>query len=197
MGEWSVGRRAFVLNGSSAAGDAPDRISRLLDAALSEQGWQVDRMDVHSARIRPCLACSACAFRRPGECVLVDDGRDIPRLMAQADLFAFVSAIRFGGYPGPAKRAFERTLPNVHPCFTRYHGEMHHRLRYSHRPFMVFVGWQSQADEEAGALYRRLAQRNTLNFQTSHRAVVVQGDPDYEGLKEELGDLVSAVEVRA
>lgn len=185
-----------MLNGSSVAGDPPDRISDTLEQSLSEQGWHVDRMNVHTARIRPCLACSACAFRRPGQCVLVDDGREIPRLMAQADLFAFVTAVRFGGYPAAAKRALERTLPVVHPCFTRYRGEMHHKLRYPRRPFMLFLGWLPNANDEARSLYSRLAERNALNYQTSYRVLVLEGEPDKDALEQELAELLRSLEVR-
>ncbi len=183
-----------MLNGSSVAGDSPDRISESLEQALSAQGWHVHRMDVHSARIRPCLACSACAFRRPGQCVLVDDGQEIPRLLAQADLFAFVSAVRFGGYPAAAKRALERTLPVVHPCFTRYHGEMHHKLRYPRRPFMLFVGWLPRADDAARCLYSRLAERNALNYQTDHKALVVEGQLEQDVLQRELTEVLGSLE---
>ncbi|MFO8034198.1 MAG: NAD(P)H-dependent oxidoreductase [Candidatus Bipolaricaulota bacterium] len=190
-------RKAFLLNGSSVAGDPPDRISEALEHALLGEGLAVKRMDVHSARIRPCLACGACAFRRPGECVVVDDGRDIPRLWAQADIFAFVSGIRFGGYPAAAKRALERTLPVVHPCFTRYRGEMHHRLRYPRRPFMLFVGWQPNADPETRSLYHRLTERNATNYQTSHRALVMEDELDQETLEQEMSELVHALEGQA
>ncbi len=188
-------RQAFVLNGSSVAGSPPDLIGQALAHALCDQGWRVSKMDVHSSRILPCLACSACAFRRPGECALADDGRDIPRLMARAHLFAFVSEVRFGGYPAAAKRALERTLPVVHPCFTRYQGEMHHRLRYPRRPFMLFVGWQPQDDPEARSLYTRLAERNAVNYQADHRAVVLRGQLQPETLAEDIGKLMEEMEV--
>jgi len=182
------------LNGSGVAGDPPDRISEVLEQAMGSEGWAVRRMDVHSALIRPCLACGACSFRRPGECVIVDDGRDIPRLMAQSRLFAFVTGIRFGGYPATAKRALERTLPVVHPYFTRYQGEMHHRLRYPHRPFMLFVGWQPEPDPETRSLYHRLAERNATNYQARHRALVVEGEPDRGELEQELTALLRSTE---
>ncbi len=114
--------------------------------------------------------------------------------MAQSQLFAFVTGIRFGGYPSAAKRALERTLPVVHPSFTRYQGEMHHRLRYPRRPFMLFVGWQPEEDSEARALYHRLAERNATNYQTNHRALVVEGEPDQDELKHKLAALVCSVE---
>ncbi len=188
-------RRAFILNGSTTPGDPPDRISVGLDRSLRDLEWHVDRMDVHWARIGPCRVCNACAFRTPGECTLSDDGREIPRLMAQSDLLALVSRIRFGGYPATAKRALERTLPNVHPLFMIYRGEMHHRLRYPRRPFLLFVGWQPAADPEARHLYIRLTERNAINFQAEHRTAVLEGDlPPAElhralaGLLRELGE---------
>ncbi len=150
-------------------------------------------MDFHAAKIGACRVCNACAFRTPGECVVRDDGRDIPRLMAQSDLFAFVSGIRFGGYPAAAKRVFERTLPNVHPLFMMYRGEMHHRLRYPRRPFMLFVGWQPSADPEARLLYTRLTERNAINFQTDHRTVVLEGDLTAAALDRELMALACEV----
>ncbi len=193
MGDADFPRRAFVLNGSSSPGDTPDRIGVGLARHLAARGWHVDRMDVHTARIGMCRVCNACAFKTPGECALRDDGRDIPRLMAQSDLFAFVSGIRFGGYPAAAKRAFERTLPNVHPLFMMYRGEMHHRLRYARRPFLLFVGWQPSADPETRLLYTRLTERNAINFQTGHRTVVLEGDFTPEALDRELAEFVGEV----
>ncbi len=193
MGDGTCPRRAFVLNGSDSTGDMPDRISAALARHLVDRGWHVDRMDVHTAEIGVCRVCNACAFKTPGECALRDDGRDIPRLMAQSDLFAFVSGIRFGGYPAAAKRALERTLPNVHPLFMLYRGEMHHRLRYPRRPFMLFVGWQPAADPEARLLYTRLTERNAINFQTEHRTVVLEGELSAAELDRELTAVAGAV----
>jgi len=190
MGDGTCPRRAFVLNGSDSPGDMPDRISAALARYLLDRGWHADRMDVHTAQIGMCRVCNACAFKTPGECALRDDGRDVPRLMAQSDLFAFVSGIRFGGYPAAAKRALERTLPNVHPLFMVYRGEMHHRLRYAHRPYLVFVGWQPFPDAEARCLYTRLTERNAINFQADHRTVVLEGDLAPEALDRELAELV-------
>ncbi len=188
-----TGKRAFVLNGSSVQGDPTDCISRALEQTLSAHGWETERMDVHSTRIRPCMVCSACAFRMPGECALIDEGRDIPRYLAQAEVFAFVVGIRFGGYPAAAKRALERTLPVVHPCFERYRGEMHHRLRYPRHPFMLFVGWQPAPDEAARALYTRLTERNALNYQAEHRTLVLSGEPSAEQLNKTMESLVRSI----
>ncbi len=190
MGTGTSLPRAFVLNGSCSPGDVPDRISAGLARHLMDRGWHVDQMDVHTARIGMCRVCNACAFRTPGECALRDDGREIPRLMAQSDLFAFVSEIRFGGYPAAAKRALERTLPTVHPLFMVYRGEMHHRLRYTRRPLLVFVGWQASPDPEARLLYTRLTERNAINFQADHRTVVLEGDLAPEALDRELAEIM-------
>lgn len=188
--------RAFILDGARAAAEHPADLAAALATVLAARGYTVETVAVRDARIAPCAACGGCGFRTPGECVIDDDGRTVARLAVQADLWAIVTAVAFGGPSAMAKKALERTLPDVHPLFERRGGEMHHRLRYPRPPFMLFLGWQETADDGDAAVFADFAARHALNWGAAHRALVVPGRPG-GGLERILHAQVDTLEVPA
>ncbi len=167
--------KAFIINGARDKYEITHLVSDHLDKILQSYGWHVDVLNVHDLKIGPCRGCDGCGFKSPGQCGQKDDGEVIARLHAQCHLMALVSTVTFGGYSAMAKKAFERTMPNVHPYFMKYQGELHHRLRYPLHPRLLILGWQRERDDDSRRIFKHLAQRNALNFQAKHQVEVLTG----------------------
>jgi len=158
--------------------------SETIAAVLKNNGWNTRMLTVRNASVLPCTACNGCSERRIGECVIQDDGAEIAEHAATSDLFIILSEVTFGGLSSLAKRAFERTLPNILPYFTMYRKELHHVLRYPRRPHMLFLGWLPEPDEQQEILFHRFTERSAVNFMTTHKTVVFHGCHIQEQLEE-------------
>ncbi len=184
--------RAFIISGARDAADPTAALGRKTAEGLRAKGWEVDLFEVWEKKVGYCRACGTCGDKTPGICALKDDGRTVIERTAECDLMVFVSAVAFGGYSAAAKRAVERTMPNIHPLFLRHRGEFHHRMRYAKHPSLLVVGWQPGPDDEAAAIFLKLGERNALNYLSPGcGGLVVSGSPDAPDVD---GRLASAVE---
>lgn len=183
-------KAAFILDGAGSKDEFTHSIGEAFARLLRERGWRAEPFIVCEKRIHPCVGCSSCAFRTPGICIFQDDGQDLPRHQAECDLMAIVTTLSFGGFSSTTKRAFERTMPYIHPCFVTYQGEMHHRLRYSNRPPIIYLGWQPKTDEISAGIFSKLAERSARNLQTRHAELVVSEKPAQEELSRLLSSFI-------
>jgi len=184
--------RAFIIDGARDAADPTAVLGRKTADSLLAKGWDVDLFNVREKKVAFCRACGTCGDKTPGLCALKDDGRTVAERTAECDLMVFVSGVTFGGYSAAAKRAVERTMPNIHPLFLKHRGEFHHRMRYKKHPALLAIGWQSGQDDEAAAIFLKLGERNALNFLSpGYGGLVVSGSPDAPDVD---GRLASAVE---
>ena len=159
------------------------------------KGWEADRLVLRESRVSQCLACDGCAERTIGECVLKDDGSSIARSSVHCSLFVVMTRVVFGGYSSQLKGGFERTLPNILPFFTIYKGELHHKLRYQHRPPMLFVGYLDGPDSRQEHIFHRLALRSGTNFMVPSASCVCTGTRAAEELKQQLPRMLEEVKL--
>ncbi len=165
---------AYIIDGTA---DASIPVTGVLEKTLASKKWETEKLVVRDASVYPCMVCNGCSERTIGECMVRDDGFDIARHFTLCDLFIMVTEVTFGGYSSLAKRAFERTLPNILPYFTIYKRELHHKLRYPKRPALLFLGYLPEHDEEQEELFSLLAERNARNYMTSQGSHVFVGNP--------------------
>lgn len=81
----------------------------LLDACLDgavEAGARVEKLAVTSRRIAPCNGCNACSST--GECVILDEMRDVYPLLETADAIVIASPIFFATVPAVLKALYDR-----------------------------------------------------------------------------------------
>jgi multimeric flavodoxin WrbA len=186
--------KAFIINGARNGEEFTSRIAEAIGDAVRSGGGEAEVFDAWKKRIEPCVGCDGCGYRTPGICVRKDDGGVIAERTAACDLMVFVSAVAFGTYSAAAKRAIERTMPNLLPFFLRYRGEMHHRMRYVKLPALLTAGWQENADEEAERLFRKVGERNGINYLApAFSSFVVSGRPGQADLAAEIGKALSAM----
>ena len=161
-------------------------VTDMLREVLTGKSWSTETLTVREASVRPCVGCGGCSERTVGECTVKDDGSEIAAHVARCRLFVLISDVTFGGYSSLAKRALERTLPNILPYFTMFQGELHHKLRYENRPPMLFLGVLPQSDECQESLFSRLAERNGINFMTRNTSLVFTPESDAGEMKSRL-----------
>ncbi len=183
--------RAFIINGARDAAEPTAALGRKTAERLLAKGWDVDLFNVWEKKVAYCRACGTCGDRTPGICALKDDGRAVVERTAECDLMVFVSAVTFGGFSAAAKRAVERTMPNIHPLFLKHRGEFHHRMRYEKHPALLAVGWQPGPDKAAEAIFLKLGERNALNYLSpGYGGVVISGAPAAPDVDERLAAAV-------
>ena len=186
--------RTVILYGGDARDAGPATALTLLRDTLHGAGAAVTCLRVAELQIRPCTGCFNCWLKTPGECCQPDDGRLVARALATSALTIFVTPVTFGGYSGALKTAVDRMVPNISPLFQRYHGEMHHRLRYPHPATLLAIGWQQTPDAEQAALFARLVERNALNMHApAHGSLVLTAGQAPDEQRARMAELLRAV----
>jgi multimeric flavodoxin WrbA len=181
--------KAVIFNGAKEKDSTIDKIETELNIQLTEKGWTVEQIELRNQRIAGCLGCFGCWVKTPGMCVIDDYGRVSTEKALQADLLVWLTPITFGGYSSELKKAVDRLLPILLPYFESYHGQIHHKMRYSKYPNLLVVG-TSPLCFKYEETFSKLTERNVLNLRPPTHAVgifrdenVVDGVPSFvEGL---------------
>jgi len=121
-------------------------------------------LTLREKEIANCMGCFGCWVRTPGKCVRKDFGQDVARAVINSDLLVLVGRVTFGGYSSELKKAIDRFIPLITPFFGKVDGEVHHKPRYDKYPMWVNIGIVSSGDEECKETFRRLLNRNAINF---------------------------------
>jgi multimeric flavodoxin WrbA len=148
--------------------------------ALSGARFEAEVITLRTKTIAPCLGCFGCWVKTPGECVIDDEGRDVARSLARADLIVYFTPVTFGGVSSELKKALDRMIPNISPFFAKVQGETHHQKRYARPASLVGLGVLPQHDREAEALFKTLVEDNAVNLRSPRTAagVVALDSPD-------------------
>lgn len=170
--------KALILDGSREEDPLTPVAVRGMTAALAERVDDVEPVALRDLDIAPCTGCFGCWVRTPGECVLVDDARDIVRAYVRSDIVVYATPVTFGGYSSPLKKMLDRILPVLDPRFTVVGGEVHHRLRYRRYPKTIGLGTLPAPDPEAERLFTTLVSRNGINVHQAAVAGVMVGATD-------------------
>jgi multimeric flavodoxin WrbA len=156
--------KALVLNGMRKDDAGIKNLYNNLIKELEDSGWEVTSLFLKDIKISPCLGCFGCWIRTPGECVIDDYSREITKKAIQSDLLIFFSPITFGGYSSELKKVVDRLIPNIMPFFRKVEGEIHHVQRYEKIFSLLVVGYLDLHNQEKEETFRRLVERNALNF---------------------------------
>jgi len=101
--------RILVLNGSARKnGTVANLLKEIADGASNK--YEVEWIDVHELRIRPCTACMKC--RPDRECILPqDDGHVTGRKIKDADGLIVGTPTHWGNMSAQLKLLFDRNVP--------------------------------------------------------------------------------------
>ncbi|HDP80093.1 MAG TPA: hypothetical protein ENN21_04545 [Spirochaetes bacterium] len=181
-------RRALILDGTDPADKAQNRVRDALLSAYRKREADVTIHGLHDMKLAHCVGCFGCWIKTPGVCVHRDAGREINREMINCDEVVLLSPVVFGGYSYALKRMVDRFIPLLHPNLGIFHGEIHHRKRYTRYPRLVSIGIQKETDREEEKIFKITAGRNTINFHApGYAAEVVHGAMDFEELHRAIG----------
>jgi len=171
--------KALILDGSRE-GDSLTPVAVLgMTFALAERGHSVELVRPRELAIAPCTGCFGCWTRTPGECVIMDDARDVVGSYVGSDFVVFVTPVTFGGYSSQLKKLLDRIILSVlDPRFTVVGGEVHHRLRYRRYPKTVGFGTLPSPDPDAERLFARLVARNGINVHQHSGVEILAGVTD-------------------
>lgn len=113
--------------------------------------------------IKNCIGCFGCWVKTPGRCVLKDDYNRMGEKMAHADEFLIISRCVYGTYSPFIKNILDRSIPYIHPDFTKREHEIHHKTRYQNRlrTRVFFYGKCTQEEQETAT---KTVKGNMLNF---------------------------------
>ncbi len=169
-----------------------DALAALRDA-LGSARFEVEVIALRTKTIAPCVGCFGCWVKTPGECVIDDEGRDVARSLARADVIVHFTPVTFGGVSSELKKALDRIIPNISPFFAKVQGETHHQKRYAQPPSLIGLGVLPTPDREAEALFKTLVEDNATNLRSPRTAVAVVALDRPDTFKEILHGLVEAV----
>jgi multimeric flavodoxin WrbA len=174
--------KAIILDGSQANDITGVRVRVAVISKLQTQGYEVEHLLLREKKIGNCAGDFFCWVRNPGMCNTDDDNREIAESIVHSDLLVYLTPVTFGGYSSTLKKAVDHQVQNVLPFFALLNGETHHQKRYRKYPDLLAIGWQEQANAQAEAVFRHLAQRNALNMHAKNAAsgVVLAGQTDGE-----------------
>ena len=113
-----------------------------------------------------------------------------------SDLMVLIGHVTFGGYSSDLKKAVDRFIPLILPFFTKIHGEVHHKPRYDRYPIWVNIGVLADADDGCQDTFRKLCERNAINFfSPTHATGFVGLDDDREMVRKKMRSILKEVGV--
>jgi len=189
--------KALVLNGSEDEKSILNTVSDYLIDFLRIDGHEVDVIALSNENIACCLGCFGCWLKTPGECVINDAGRDLPRKVIQSDIVFLLTPVAFGMYSSRFKRVLDRfPCPILLPFFKNINGEIHHAKRYDKYPALIAFGALPNPDEESGNTFKTLVLRNGINLHTTAISSIVYSTDKSQTIKEKVMATLSKAGVK-
>jgi multimeric flavodoxin WrbA len=172
--------KAFIVNGATADDRTLNQAQEKLSAELTKRGWEVKTLCLAEQTIAPCTGCFTCWVKTPGICARNDDGRKMPGLLMDPDLFIMLTPVVYGGYGPLLKTALDRSIPILLPFFRVVQGEIHHPTRYGQHYNLLAIGSLPAPDAQKEGIFANLVGRNALNMSSplNYTGVLYQSDDD-------------------
>lgn len=189
--------KALVLNGAETEKSTVNMVSDYLVDFLRINNDEVDIEVLRDENIAACMGCFGCWLRTPGQCIINDAGRDLPRKVIQSDVEFLLTPVTFGMYSPELKKAMDRyACPLLLPFFTKINGETHHPQRYDKRPTLVAIGVLPNPDEESEKIFTTLVERNGINKGTKVISEFVYSTDKPDVIKQKVISTISKVGVQ-
>lgn len=99
----------MVLCGSPFPGGTCAGIADGLQRIFASKGMIVNRIDVFSYNVHPCIGCNRCATTH--ECFMHDDADKVIETLQRTKALVIVAPVYFGGPPSQLKAIFDRFQP--------------------------------------------------------------------------------------
>mgnify|MGYP001765971803 CR=1 FL=1 len=186
--------KTCIFDGSLSDDKFFSRIVYLFRKHIESNNGIVDILDLKNMKIKPCLGCFGCWVKTPGECLIKDEGQEIPKKIVSSDLFIFITPLSFGGYSSEMKKALDRCIPILLPFFRNLNGEIHHKMRYDKYPNIIAFGINKDKDENTIKSFKELIQRNSINLGAKKHIVnIIQYGEDESLLERKISEVLEMI----
>jgi len=114
--------RITTIQGSPRHGGNTATVLGWVEGRLRDQGHEVDRIDLASQEVGPCVSCYSCQGEKSlRRCVLPDDAPGLFDRMAASDAIVLAGPLYFWGVSAQLKALVDRSFSMV----TGYGGPQH------------------------------------------------------------------------
>jgi multimeric flavodoxin WrbA len=186
------GMNALIWNSAKKKESTTEQVSRSLVNYLQSLHYDVELVILREKTIDGCHGCFSCWLQTPGNCIINDDGADLPRQVIQSDLVFLVTDVTFGMYSSELKKAMDRfPCPLLLPFFKRINGEIHHAKRYEIYPRYIAFGVLPSPDQESENIFKNLVSRNAINTHTTATTSIIYTNDSPEKIQEKIKAVLS------
>ena len=114
-------------------------------------------------KIEYCRGCFGCWVKKPGECILNDDYKNLGKLLSQTRDIIVISKCTYGSLSPFVKNVVDRTISFVLPSFRYKNKKMFHKPRYYTKPKTTYIIYGSDITQEEEMTARAIAKENCEN----------------------------------
>ena len=124
--------KILVINGSPRAerSNTIKLTNAFIDGLNVAEEHVIEKINVHSKNIKPCLGCFGCWRKTPGKCVISDDMDELYNKYFENELIIWSFPLYFYGMPSQVKAFMDRLMPNNYPQIINDNGRARHPLRH-------------------------------------------------------------------
>ena len=167
-------KRTVVLDGSRGAEQETASALGMLTTVLEETGAEVKVFSLQKMKLAHCIGCFGCWLETPGVCRYKEPCyQEILKAWIQSDAVVLFTPVTFGGYSSHLKQIVDRMLPTLLPYMAAYHGEIHHRPRYTRSPRIVGIGMQESPSTVEADVFKLLVGRHAIDMHAPSYAAEV------------------------
>jgi multimeric flavodoxin WrbA len=183
--ELGPNKTIMILDGMRQDEKGLSPISDVLTDVLKQYGAQVHVFSPRNLKLAHCIGCFGCWLETPGFCRFKESAyKEIFKAWMQSELVILVTPVTFGGYSSPVKQIVERIVPALLPYMGLYHGEFHHRPRYSKYPRLIGIGLQDKPNAAEADIFKLLVGRHAIDMHApSYAAEVINSNDNINNLR--------------
>jgi NADPH-dependent FMN reductase len=100
--------KTVIFSDSDSKTELSENLKAGIVRVLTQNGNQVQVIELEKDHVVPCLGCFLCATRHRGECVSRDTVGEIRRDIQQLGMTVFVTPVIFGHFSSTIKNAVDR-----------------------------------------------------------------------------------------
>jgi multimeric flavodoxin WrbA len=100
--------KAVIISESGAETELSEKLKTDIITTLSNNGDEVESVELQKDRVAPCLGCFRCATTHRGDCVSRDAVREIKLGVKELGLTVYLTPVVFGHYSSTIKNAVDR-----------------------------------------------------------------------------------------
>jgi multimeric flavodoxin WrbA len=191
--ELSPNKKITILDGARKNEKDLSLTLDVLTDILHQQGAQAHVFSPHNLKMAHCIGCFGCWLETPGYCRFKETAyQEIYKTWMQSETVILVTPVTFGGYSSPIKKIVERMVPALLPYMALYHGEFHHRPRYSKYPRLIGIGLQDKPNAAEANIFKLLVARHAIDMHApNYAAKVVNSNENIDNLRRTLLSLLT------